>query len=279
MKHPQKWRDTCDPFALPYRQFQAVEILGYPHAGNDVFHARGMYRGEVVTAYIKAARQPGAAIENEVAILSQLDLPRAPKVIDHGAGERPFSVTLELPGERLSAIVGENRNMESMTYLAEYGGALAKLHQTRILTGDIAVRRFHRPPDREMLERSGLLYLEDWFAKAPAGGVRCFCHGDFHYANVLWQDGKISGILDFELAGYGNRDFDIAWAMLLRPGQKFLKTAEERQAFLDGYAKHGEYDPNAVQYYMAQCYVHFLQFSSAEREYCAYIREWLCGLI
>ena len=42
MPHPERWRDTCDPFALPYRTFQPTEILGYPHAGNDVFHARGL---------------------------------------------------------------------------------------------------------------------------------------------------------------------------------------------------------------------------------------------
>ena len=43
--------------------------MGYPHAGNDVFHVKGVYNNEEITAYIKVARQKGAAIENEVAIL------------------------------------------------------------------------------------------------------------------------------------------------------------------------------------------------------------------
>lgn len=59
MNHPKKWRDTCDPFVLPYNHFQPTEILGYPHAGNDVFHVRGLYHGKEVTAYVKAARQRG----------------------------------------------------------------------------------------------------------------------------------------------------------------------------------------------------------------------------
>ena len=75
MKHPDKWRETIDPFSLAYKSFHPIEILGYPHAGNDVFHARGIYKGKEVRAYIKAARQKGAAIENEVAILSQLHSP------------------------------------------------------------------------------------------------------------------------------------------------------------------------------------------------------------
>ena len=77
-----------------------------------------------------------------------------------------------------------------------------------------------------------------------------FCYGDFHYANVLWKDHHISAILDFELAGYGSRDFDIAWALFLRPGQKFLKTDEELERFLRGYQKYGDCNVEAVKYYM-----------------------------
>ena len=120
MKHPDQWRETMDPFSLPYQAFRPTEILGYPHAGNDVFHAKGIYNGKEVRAYIKVARQQGAAIEHEVAILSQFPSPIYPTVIDYGFGEPPFSVTLEQPGERLSVIVGENETMESLRYMEEY---------------------------------------------------------------------------------------------------------------------------------------------------------------
>ena len=42
--HPAKWRETIDPFELDYHHFRLTEILGYPHAGNDVFHAKGIYQ-------------------------------------------------------------------------------------------------------------------------------------------------------------------------------------------------------------------------------------------
>ena len=74
-QHPKKWRDTCDLFALNFHAFHPIEIIGYPHAGNDVFHVKGTYEGKEITAYVKAARQEGAGIENEVVILKQLDLP------------------------------------------------------------------------------------------------------------------------------------------------------------------------------------------------------------
>lgn len=275
MKHPEKWRETIDPFSLPYHAFQPTEILGYPHAGNDVFYARGRFEGREVTAYIKAARQTGADIGHEVSILSQLHAPVFPRVIDCGFKETPFSVTLELPGERLSSVVGENAGCPSLEYMGEYGSALARLHQLTLNAGERKDRRFFHAPSDELLDTLGLRAISPFFAQPPKSAVRCFCHGDFHYANILWQEHHISGILDFELSGYGDRDFDIAWALFRRPGQRFLKTSAEQAAFLQGYSQFGEYNAEAVRYYMAQCYVYFLQFSRDDGEYCDYIRQWL----
>ena len=205
MKHPDKWRETIDPFSLTYKSFHPIEILGYPHAGNDVFHARGIYEDKEVRAYIKVARQKGAAIENEVEILSQLHSPIYPTVIDYGFVGTPFSVTLELPGERLSVIVGENETLESLSFMEEYGAALATLHQLRISAEPVKDRRFFHTPSDEFLKTLGLEEGKGFFANPPKNAVQCFCHGDFHYANILWDRHHISGILDFELAGYGNR--------------------------------------------------------------------------
>ena len=51
LTHPPKWRETVDPFTLNYSTFRPEEILGYPHAGNDVFHIRGFVNGKPITAY------------------------------------------------------------------------------------------------------------------------------------------------------------------------------------------------------------------------------------
>ena len=275
---PEKWRETCDPFSLDYKSFTPLEILGYPHAGNDVFCIKGIYGGREINAYVKVARQKGADIENEVSVLSGLDFPFVPKVIDFSLDEKPFSVTEELLGERLSVIVGENTNLESLSYMEEYGAALAKFHSLEIGAKPVLERRFFSVPSSEMLKKLGLSYLADFFSNAPEKPVKCFCHGDFHYANILWKDHHISGILDFELSGIGNRDFDIAWAIILRPGQKFLKTEEERSAFLNGYSRYGDYDPDAVRFYMAQIYPYFLEFSQNNEEYCSYVNDWLAKL-
>lgn len=278
MQHPKKWRDTIDPFTLPYHTFTPLEILGYPHAGNDVFHARGLYAGQEVRAYIKVARQRGAAIDNEVALLSQPGIPLAPRVIDCGLGDTPFSVTLELPGERLSGLLRQNPALDLLPYLREYGRTLAQLHRLTPEAPAVADRRFFHRPSPELCQRLGLGELTDNFSRQPGNGVRCFCHGDFHYANILWQDGHISGILDFELSGYGDRDFDLAWAMFCRPGQRFLQTHREQEEFLAGYAEVGEYDPSTVRFYLAQIGVYFLSFCGEDEGYCGWLREFLGSL-
>ena len=275
MKHPDKWRDTIDPFALPYHAFKPLEILGYPHAGNDVFHVRGLYNGSQINAYIKAARQKGADIGNELSILQQFSSAVVPSIIDHSLERTPFLVTQELPGERLSAIVGENCDLESLFYMAEYGAALAKIHGMHIRAKPVKDRKFFHAPSDALLESLKLEHLRGLFPTSVTAENSCFCHGDFHYANILWENHHISGILDFELSGYGCKEFDIAWAVFVRPGQKFLKTEFELQEFLKGYHQFGAYDAEAVKIYMAQCYVHFLSFCGDDPEYCAYVREWL----
>lgn len=272
--HPARWRETCDPFALHYRNFRPIEVLGYPHAGNDVFHVRGVASGRETSAYVKVARQESADVENEVHLLTQLNAPVFPKVLDYDREQGVFLVTEELPGLRLSAIVGENAALESLAYMEAYGEALAQIHQMYPSAKPQTDRRFHHCPDAELLKKLNLQHFSDYFERKPPQGKTVFCHGDFHYANVLWEDRQITGILDFELAGYGDRDFDIAWAVFLRPGQKFLKTEQEFERFLKGYRKIGECNVDAVQYDMAQCYVHFLRICE-EPDYCAYVRNWL----
>lgn len=273
MTHPVKWRETCDSFGLPYTQFQPLEILGYPHAGNDVFHMQGLWHGKETRAYVKVARTYPEGIRNEVRLLKQLRNPLVPEILDWGDGVTPFVVTGELPGQRLSVLLGENRQRDAWRYLEDYGRMLSTIHNWRPEAGAVPDRRFLHSPSEDTLEKLGLGQMRDFFREPPQAGPTVFCHGDFHYANVLWTDRRITGILDFELSGYGDREFDIAWAMCLRPGQKFLQTAQEQEIFLQGFDPAP--DLYAVHYHMAQIYVYFLTFSGEDRAYSDYVRQWL----
>ena len=274
-RHPDKWRETIDPFTLPFHTFTLMEVLGYPHAGNDVFHVRGVHEGQEITAYLKVARQKGAAIDNEVALLRQIDHPAVPRILDADFGGHPFSVTTDMPGLRLSVILGENADNASLRYMEAYGEALAWIHSLRVEAQPVADRRFFHAPGDDMLDALGLPWLKGYFSGPPEEPVTVFCHGDFHYANILWEDHRVSAMLDFELAGLGNRDFDIAWALIRRPGQRFLKTEAERERFLSGYARGGQCCEANVVYYMAQIYVYWFKSCQDDEEYSQFIRDWL----
>lgn len=271
----EKWRETIDPFSLPYTCFELEEILGYPPAGNDVFHARGRYQGKTVSTYIKAARQQGADIARETSALCMLKGFPTPPVIDGGL-KPPFCVTLSLQGERLSNILGDNADHASLRYMEEYGCMLARLHQVSDDFPPVAHRRFFDIPERAYFEEHGLMPAYAYLQENPPGERSiCFCHGDFHYANILWKDGHISGVLDFELCGMGDRDFDIAWALIHRPGQRFMNTIEEIERFLCGYARLGTFDSRRIKYFMALIYVRFYALGAQDAQYATYVKEWL----
>lgn len=274
MKHPEKWRETVDPFGLPYKNFKLIKVLGYPHAGNDVFHAVGVHQGEEVEVYIKVARQVGADLENEVQVISQINLEMAPKVIDYNFGNNSFVVLLAKSGERLSTILKSNEDKSSLEYLFEYGQTLAKIHSISGDFNSVKDRRFFHVPSKSFFEENDLVFVYNYLVEnKPIVENKCFCHGDFHYANVLWENKHISAILDFELAGLGNKEFDIAWAIIRRPGQSFLVEREEVQLFLNGYSSLSSYNTEYVKYYMVLVYSYFYQIGIKSEEYTYYVRE------
>ena len=261
MGFPKKWRETIDPFKLKFTNFILKEILGYPHAGNDVFYAKGIYNNEEIYAFIKVNRQKGADVKNEIEVLNKIQLDNTP-IIDYDK-EMTFRVSIALTGERLTTILADNANLESLEYLEKYGKKLGEIH---LITGDfnnVKDRKFFHIPSKKYFEENGLdlIIYEYLNSNKPEVINYCFCHGDFHYANVLWENKNISGILDFELAGIGNKEFDIAWAIILRQGQKFLRYSVEIETFLKGYNSINSCNINYVKYYMILIYVWFYEFS------------------
>jgi len=61
--------------------------------------------------------------------------------------------------------------------------------------------------------------------------------------------------VDWEFAGSGWREYDLAW--MLRARTSFLNTQAERDAILEGYLKHASYDEDALLWCEALNYLHF----------------------
>ena len=275
MKQPEKWRETIDPFSLKFNNIELIEVLGYPHAGNDVFYAKVKHNGEDVFCFIKVARNEDINFLTEIELLNTLNLPNIPTVIDYDKNGK-YIVTKEIDGERLSTLVENNSNNESLEYMQEFGKNLALIHS---LSGNFKPRK-HRPhmdiPSFEKLKETGLDFAFNYLTENyPASQDLCFCHGDFHYANLLWKNKKLVAILDFELAGIGDRDFDIAWSLILRPSQKFMNTEQEINLFLQGYKEIANFNLEKVRYYMVLIYTHFYAFKSNTQAYKDYVLNFI----
>jgi aminoglycoside phosphotransferase (APT) family kinase protein len=83
---------------------------------------------------------------------------------------------------------------------------------------------------------------------------RVFVHGDYNTANVILRDGIISGVIDWEFAGSGWKEYDLAWT--LRARMSFLNSQREREAFLQGYYQYNSCDADALRWCEVMNYLH-----------------------
>lgn len=274
MKQPEKWKETINPFSLKFNNFKLTEILGYPHARNDVFYCKGIHNGENIFCFIKYASVKDSNLINEAQALNSLKFDFLPKVIDFDKNGN-YIVTKEIEGERLSYIL-QNNNEKSIDYMFEYGKTLAQIHSSPIEHPPVKHRKFFDQPSMDYLKEYDLEFTSDFLLNNKPEHINyCFCHGDFHYANILWKGKKISAVLDWELSGIGNKEFDIAWAIINRPSQKFLKTSEEVFEFLNGYQSISPYNTDYVKYYMVLIYSHFISVGKKDMNYREFVTDWL----
>lgn len=265
IKLTPRWRDMVDPFSLAFSDFRLLGVLGWPPAGNDVFYVEGEYCGAPCRAFIKVARQSGADVANEYRTLCRIPFSFVPRALDFCAGPPAFIVTAEAPGERLSSILGDNSGMRSLDFMGTYGRTLAMFHSLDIPCEPVKHRPFFDIAESGYFDRYGLGAWERFLRRStPDGCSECFVHGDFHYANVLWQENRIACVLDYELSGLGIREFDMAWALCLRPGQRFLTARREIEAFLAGYEELQRFSPKAFEYYYVLIASRFFAMGDAE---------------
>lgn len=105
----------------------------------------------------------------------------------------------------------------------------------------------------------GLRWLE---VNAPVRGEVVLCHRDFRTGNyMVSDDGALTGILDWEFSGWGDREEDIGWFMAKcwRFGAVDREAGgiADRQPFLDAYEKQSarSLDPRRIAYWQTMALV------------------------
>jgi aminoglycoside phosphotransferase (APT) family kinase protein len=175
------------------------------------------FAGPLVLRVLRAHHDPAMALREQATqnALAGLGFP-APRVLLAAADPAPLGAPFVLMERRPGRSLLETRAIGM-------GGVLADL-QLRLHALDAApLARALGPAGSfdgylDMFERriargglDGLAPLVGWLrAHRPPGDAPVICHGDFHPQNILVEDGRVSGVLDWPNALVAEPAFDVA---------------------------------------------------------------------
>ncbi|MEZ5774013.1 MAG: phosphotransferase family protein [Hyphomicrobiaceae bacterium] len=167
-------------------------------------------------ALIRAAAAAGVRVPEPIAVMPDAALIGAPfMIVGHVAGSA-----------QARRIVRDPRLPEFGDDLARSLGAeLARLHAIRPPVADLAFLALpSRPParaavaamradlDRCSEPRPALEYVLGWLDRnAPDPQGLVLAHGDFRTGNYMIDGGRLTAILDWEFAHWGDRHEDLGW--------------------------------------------------------------------
>jgi Ser/Thr protein kinase RdoA (MazF antagonist) len=241
---------------------------------NHVYRCQLRVDAQPVTAFIKIGRTPSAGLFNEFQILRQLEMSGlpVPRVRWFDEIAQNVLITEALPGRLIWDYLDPRRELyhpdQALTLLSAYGESLARIHALPVAWQPQVRNHLHRLIGQEQIDDKRFREICGWVMQHPhyQGEIvdPVFVHGDLNTASVLIQDHAVSGIVDWEFAGQGWREFDLAW--ILRARQAFLNTPQEREAILGGYSKHASYDHEALRLCEVLVYLHFAHWTGA-RDY------------
>ncbi|HSJ37062.1 MAG TPA: aminoglycoside phosphotransferase family protein [Planococcus sp. (in: firmicutes)] len=187
------------------------------------------------------ARHEGESLQT--AALSEIPSPEL-IAFDETGGKcgMPAVLMTKLAG----TIVLQPSDMKS--WLAKMAAALARIHQQKAESFNYEYFSYN---DALRLEKPiWSKFQNDWLrAFFIVAGVRppteyCFIHRDYHPANVLWQDGELTGVVDWVNACRGPAGVDVGHCRVNLAQIFGVSTADQ---FLTAYIDHsGEafrYDP------------------------------------
>ena len=141
--------------------------------------------------------------------------------------------------------------------------ALAQIHNARPCNLPTLPQRLDPLPELfefmpEGEEWQDLIAYLRTLEKTSYTGPQCLLHGDYWPENILWQDGDISAVLDWEDAALGDPLSDVAAA---RVELRYLHGSDVMEQFSNAYAEYAPVDTNRLalwQIYVAaaaHCYM------------------------
>lgn len=284
-----QWRElSIDPFQINFSKIVIKKIISFPPAENDVVECKCIFNNQIINVFIKIERSKMANFleeEKNLELLYNNYYNKVPKLLEFCEFNGKKIIALEkITGDRLSDIISNGITVdEKQKYLFNYGNELAVIHSIPVEKFNNAKQRiindYPKTNDYITIDNFIRPYIDYLKENKPEINNNCFIHGDFHYANVLWENKKINGVLDFEYSGRGFKEQDIAWSLILRPSQTFMDNIADIKIFLDGYKAKGSYDKNKLKWCLINGYCHFYLMNIKNAVYIEKIKELILSVI
>ncbi|TVQ38613.1 MAG: hypothetical protein EA384_08690 [Spirochaetaceae bacterium] len=240
-------------YAIP----QDVEILSATRNRiaevNSVYRCTARCRNSTLGLYLKVCKSTTATMDNErdaLVVLGQQSFP-VPRVLWHGVGRRSFMALEERPGTILRDVLNplSDNHLPHMTnrVLHQLGELVGWLHTIKLDWQPQKRTSLYGLLGEQELDDPRFQELVHWLRQnAPHNRDQVFVHGDLNDANVLVNRGEVSAILDWESAGIGWREYELAW--ILRERRNYMNSVQAREFFLDGYGARSTYDRHALRW-------------------------------
>ena len=161
-----------------------------------------------------------------------------------GTSHEPYLIMSWLPGEPLATVMTrEDDPTRRLDWMSAFGKILRQIHDTpvpeELLHGASWLdERLNTAADYiragfELDAEDPPKLLELLQTNRPAPVPETLIHGDFMWDNVLVEDGRITGIIDWGGGAFGDPRYDLALAIL--PHEDGEISAAEVNAFYEGY--------------------------------------------
>jgi aminoglycoside phosphotransferase (APT) family kinase protein len=245
-----------------------VDVSGGPHAGAQKLVLRTDAPSGVAVSHsrsqefalLKTAHAAGVTVPEPLALCT-----------DKAVMGRPFYVMRRVGGTAAGHIlIRDDRWKGDRRALADgLGRELAKIHSIRPPRDDLAflpvprqapaleaIAGYRRWLDTYCAPRPALEWGLRWLERhAPASGDLVLSHRDFRTGNYMVDEQGLTGILDWEFAGWGDPHEDLGW-LCSRCWRFGANTREaggigERADFIAGYERQSgrKVDAAAVRYW------------------------------
>lgn len=204
----ESWRFAAPPPPTPSREGEREFVLR--RAPSLAFMEGRPYGHATEAALIEAARAKGVTAPEVVAVLEEAD----------GLGSGFIMRALPGTADPKAILACDNPG----ALLREVARDLARIHrlrpadvpdgvpvmETRTAIADLKAQFIEAGGDRPIIAL-GLKWLED---NCPPPVEPVLNHGDYRMGNLLVEDSRLTGVLDWELAHFGDRHEDLAFGCM-----------------------------------------------------------------